>query len=94
MTYRYPTQYLVKPIVNLNGTSREALVEQQMDVVTAADALIKAMANAMPHPRDFQTTAPGTYEAARDAYAARLELVLRIRDEMEQHALDIQQGGR
>ena len=89
MTYRYPTDYLVKPIVNLNGTSREALIDQQQDVVCAADVMIKAMANAMPHPRDYQLQGPGTYEAARNAYLARVDLLTKIRAEIEQYALDI-----
>lgn len=41
--------------VNLNGSSAEALKEQHLKVLHAVWALDKAMGEATPHGRDYQT---------------------------------------
>src|SRR5262245_3325544 len=44
------------PFVNLNGAARDSLVEQASRVIDACEALSKAIAQAMPHGRDYQQT--------------------------------------
>lgn len=85
-------RYLVQPIVNLNGTTRERLVHQQQEVINACDVLLKAMNEAMPHGRDYQLQGPGTYEAARDAYLERLEYVRALRNEIEVYVTTLSDG--
>lgn len=48
------------PFVNINGTSREALVKQASDVIDAAKALLDALGQACPHGRDYQTAPVGS----------------------------------
>jgi hypothetical protein len=39
---------------NLNGTSRERLIEERCDVSRVAQNLLQAMSNASPNARDYQ----------------------------------------
>lgn len=82
---------LVKPQVNLNGTSREQLVEQQCDVMAALRAVTAAMGEASPNGRDYQLR-PAEYQGAREAWTQRMIVIARLYDEIEQHALAIQEG--
>ena len=79
---------LVPPQINLNGTSREALVEQQADVVTALGALLKAMSDAFPNGRDYQLR-PAEYAPAREAWEERMQAVATMHREIEAHAIAI-----
>lgn len=79
---------LVIPTVNLNGTARADLVQQQVDVLDALTALDKAMAEAMPHGRDYQL-APHTYADARYAWLERRARVEAMRAEITIHAFAI-----
>lgn len=62
------------PIVNLNGASKESLIEQQLGVLTVIADLIDAMGAASPHGRDFQfVDANGSlFRAAADEHRAEL----------------------
>lgn len=82
---------LVSPQVNLNGTSREVLVEQQLDVLHALDDLHKAMNEASPNGRDYQLR-PAEFEPAREAWQERMKLIGDMRKEIEAHAMAIQDG--
>ena len=57
MTARYIPQ-ITPPVVNLNGTSKEALVNQHLTVINYLRVAAKAMHEAFPHGRDFQTISP------------------------------------
>jgi hypothetical protein len=70
----------ITPLVNLNGTSPEALIEQQSAVVAAADQLIRALHHATPHGRDYHLK-PGPEnwtELARREHQARIACVQQI----------------
>ncbi len=83
---------LILPQVNLNGTSREALVEQQMDVLRALQETMKKMLEANPHGRDYQFR-PEEYERAKSAWLDRMELLGKLHEEIEMHALAIHERG-
>ncbi len=84
---------LVQPQVNLNGTSRRELVDQQRAIINAGDVMLRAMANAMPHGRDYQFK-PDEHPGARDAWIERIEALEALMKEIEDHALEIQRGGK
>lgn len=44
---------LMVPVVHKNGTSKEGLIEQTMEVVRALNVASTAISNAMPHGRDY-----------------------------------------
>lgn len=82
---------LALPQVNLNGTAREQLVEQQCDVVVILRALLKAMAEAYPNGRDYQLR-PAEYAPAREAWEERMQTIENMREEIEAHAIAIQES--
>ena len=82
---------LVLPQVNLNGTSREALVEQQLDVMHAIRALKAAMNEAAPNGRDYQFR-PAEFSPARDAWDERMKLIHDMGNEIEAHAMAIHES--
>jgi len=85
--------HLVPPIVNLNGTSREELLAQQLDVLEAIEVLIRTMQVAMPNARDFQPR-PQEYIPARDAWIERIEILTQMKQQLAANAYCIsQQGG-
>lgn len=53
------------PFVNMNGASRESLIEQHRAVMEAARELRNALALAAPHGRDYQTNG-GQYTFGQD----------------------------
>lgn len=79
------------PVVNLNGTPREVLVEQLLSVMRALDAASAAIGAAMPNGRDFQTLPDhGEVTArARAAFRERLAAIHRMQDEFEALAMQI-----
>ena len=70
----------VKPVVNLNGTSREELIKQAFDVSSAAESLIQALGRAAPHGRDYQTTTNLRFRDDRYLWETYLEHVRDIFD--------------
>jgi hypothetical protein len=82
---------LVLPQVNLNGTSRDALVAQQIEVLRALVALQHALAEAAPNGRDYQLR-PAEFGPARDAWVERMQMVFAMHEEIGQHALAIQES--
>jgi hypothetical protein len=70
----------IAPLVNLNGTDAETLIEQQKDIVEAADQLLRALHHAMPHGRDYHMlSGPENWtELARREHQARIACVQQI----------------
>ena len=65
------------PTVNLNGSSANELLDQQLRVLRAVDALWEVMRVAAPHGRDYQY-APERWNDARNDFndtAEALELI-------------------
>jgi hypothetical protein len=69
------------PYVNLNGASRESLIQQHADVAGAAEALIQALGRAAPHGRDYQTVGTDAYKHDRTIWEAYIETTRLIFDE-------------
>jgi len=88
MSYRY----LVPPIVNLNGSSRQELLDQQLEVLLALDVLISRMRQAAPHARDFQPR-PQEYIPAREAWNERVEALIEMKGQLASNAYCISQQG-
>ena len=80
---------LVLPQINLNGTSRECLVEQQCSVLHVLRSLLKVMEQASPNGRDYQLR-PAELQPALEAWSQRWVMIDDLRKEIEAHALAIQ----
>lgn len=85
---------MIVPIVNLNGTSKEELVKQQMAVWKAAETLYLALAEAAPHGRDYQISPKDDYHNAREEFLQAAFAVQKIKKDAEERAfaIDQQQG--
>jgi hypothetical protein len=59
------------PVIHLNGTSREALMEQYLDARNAVEEAIVALGKAGPNPRDYYPVA-GTFGEAAIEHSARV----------------------
>lgn len=79
------------PIININGTTRESLVEARRNVLTAIDALMEAMNETAPHGRDY-VGEPERYTFDRSIYAARFATLDKLRNEIQDEALAIHNG--
>jgi len=80
---------LVLPQINLNGSPKERLVEQQCDVMAALRKAYEAMAEASPNGRDYQFR-PAEYAGAREAWDERMLAIHLMLKDIEVHALAIQ----
>jgi hypothetical protein len=92
-----PAYALGVPVVNLNGSSKESLLQDYLAIMRALEAANKAMAEATPHGRDFQTVPNGEWvgQKAREAFHERRALIRAMYAEFEAVALAIsEQGGR
>lgn len=84
---------LVTPQINLNGTSRDALLNQQCKVLSAFDKLREAMSEAAPHGRDYQLKL-AEYDDARAAWLERIEMLDAMRRQIEEHVNAIFNAGK
>jgi len=78
------------PVVNLNGTSRHALLEARMIAIEAIRAAMQALGECSPNGRDYQTAPKGEFEIARKAYMERFAFLDRMINELEDEAIAIQ----
>jgi hypothetical protein len=90
-----PTEKLAMPLVNLNGSSPQDLLDQLTEACLAVSAAREAVANAAPHGRDYQLN-QGDYQLAREQHEARLVALKAINDELEAIAENVadQQAAR
>lgn len=80
--------FVIKPTINLNGTSPRELLEQQLLAIEALRAAISSVQATAPNGRDYQTALPGTLYLASQGHAdrlARLESVLIELEEIAEH---------
>jgi hypothetical protein len=59
------------PIVHLNGTSQNDLLNQQQNLLVAIADAIKALANAAPNQRDYYLLEEAAWARARAKYDVR-----------------------
>jgi hypothetical protein len=60
----------MKPTVNLNGTSKAALIQYRLDAITALEAALDALREIAPHGRDYVRRSP--YEGTNWERDARI----------------------
>ena len=78
---------LVVQKVNLNGTSKSDLLDQYKKCLRALRELDKAMGEAMPHGRDYQThTTAFAGDDARKAWGQRRVWLEELRKDLEHSA--------
>ena len=84
---------LILPIVHLNGTSRESLLEDREKLYTALREADRALAQAGPNGRDFYPE-PGLMEKAVAQHRRRQATLAGLIAEIEAEAIAIDQLNR
>jgi len=81
----------MRPNVNMNGTSRESLVDQRRDVMRALLRAQEALKHMAPHGRDYQgVPLPDIrFEADRKVWQARMKLLVDLYDVTYEEALEL-----
>jgi len=72
-----------------NGSSRRSLIDDRLVVIHALREALAQMGNIAPHGRDYVGAPEGAYEADRDEYAQRRELIAHVANAIEADALAI-----
>lgn len=80
---------IMNPSININGTSREELVNTRRNVLDKIDELMKAIQETKPHGRDY-IGKDHQYSLDRKLYADRFAMLDKLRNEILDEALDIQ----
>jgi hypothetical protein len=86
---RKPEQFAY-PYVNMNGDTRETLIEDRLATVNALCLAMERLSAQYPHGRNYQTAPPGAYLRARELHDARVATLRRIASEISVEALFIQ----
>jgi phosphopantetheinyl transferase (holo-ACP synthase) len=82
------TEKLATPLLNLNGSSAENLLEQLSDACSAVGAAREALAKATPHGRDYQLN-QSDYQLARKQHEARQIALQAVAEELEAIAISV-----
>ena len=85
-------QQLIVPTVHLNGTSKNALLEQRQKAWDAINKAFWALNEGCPNARDFYVQDDGAFTRAANRHRARLDQLKAISDELleEYEAIDEQ----
>lgn len=74
---------LVMPIVHLNGTSAESLLEERGNAWNAINEAYAALRRMAPNARDYYPGQPGLFEQAVAQHTRRLQALHDVMDELE-----------
>ena len=81
------------PLVHLNGTSREELLRQITEAMSALTDAVTALNNACPNLRDYYPLPEGCWSAAVAEHVSRRERLMSVREELCEIADRIADGG-
>jgi len=70
----------MQPVVNLNGTSREELINQRLGFSAALMDVITALSNMSPHLRDYRDVSE--WQRDRAIYVERFRALDRLYNEV------------
>lgn len=85
---------LTYPRVNINGTGKQQLIETLKDAHQTLSDAIDVLGQTAPHGRDYQTLPEGMYTRAREDYEKRIAMLVRVRDEILDIAVNVDQQGK
>ena len=84
---------MMKPILNLNGTSADALIEVRIDAREAVFALIAALGSVAPNGRDYIGN-PDAFKRDQEIHAERIRFLDRLQNELLDEATAIQEAAQ
>jgi hypothetical protein len=74
---------IIKPIINLNGTAPQDLLDQHMNAIAALRSAISLLQAAAPNGRDYQAIKPDVFSAALNAHRDRLDRLESVMSDLE-----------
>lgn len=77
------------PYVHLNGTSRQALLEQLRDAKAAVEAAREALQMASPHARDYYVISDTAFAQANREHCSRRDRLTSVLEELTEIYIDI-----
>ena len=77
------TRTIQCPMIHMNGTSADSLIEDLDAAYTAVGAALDAMRNVGPNGRDYYPLGPEAMEAAQTQHRDRAMRLQTVRDELE-----------
>lgn len=89
-----PTDGSHLPIVHLNGSGRQRLLDQYEAVVVALNAALAAFSAASPHGRDYYPKGEAAFSAARDEYLRRCAMIEAVRQDVMADWQDVYDASR
>lgn len=78
------------PTIHLNGTGLEDLIAQQTAVWNAAQALLRALAEAVPNARDYYPQGEFAFSAAHSEYGRQYDSVAQVVQDAERMLIFLQ----
>jgi len=79
----------IVPYVHLNGTSREALLDQLREAKTAVEAARDAVGSAGPHGRDYYVISATAFDQAQRDHQSRMERLTSVLEELTEMYIDV-----
>jgi hypothetical protein len=86
------SKQLSVPIVHLNGTSREQLIECRMKLYQTLQVAYDDLRQMTPNGRDYYPAGPEAMEAAIAQHRRRQQVIADLMDEIEQEIGAIENG--
>lgn len=81
-------QDIMKPMININGTSREDLAEQRINARNAIGKAMQAFGELRPHGRDYQGF-PEQYQSDLAIHQNRMKMLNKLYNDLELEAEEI-----
>lgn len=81
------TKPLTFPSLSINGTDGQELLDALQAAASALQKARTALAATTPNARDYPK--PGSFEQARDEFAARCVAIVQVRHEVEELAMNV-----
>jgi hypothetical protein len=82
---------VILPVVHMNGTSRDVLLEQRLAAGSKIRQALQALGEMAPNARDYYPV-PGRWEQAVAQHARRAAMLREVLGEIEAEALAIADG--
>jgi predicted phage tail protein len=82
---------IMRPFVNINSTSRAALVEQRREAMAAIRLAMEALRETCPHGRDYIGD-PARFDHDRSIYRRRIAALDELCNDLLDEALAIRNG--
>lgn len=76
-------QDIIIPVVHLNGTSKESLLNGYLEVHRALISSLDKLSDAAPNGRDYYLSGTGAFEKAREQHDNRVKKLVLVKDEIE-----------